>query len=141
MVNREVWLEAQQAHLVREKELTRQRDALSVSRRELPWLEITEECEFDGPEGTRSLAELFDGRSQLLVYHFMYGPDWDEGCPSCSFWADNFDGIPVHLEHRDTSFVAVSRASVEQMRLTESGWGGVSTGTHRGGVTSTSTWG
>ena len=116
VVNREAWLEAQQAHLVREKELTRQRDAMSEARRALPWLEITEAYEFDGPEGTKSLAELFDGRSQLLLYHFMYGPDWgDEGCPSCSFWADNFDGVPVHLEHRDTSFVAVSRASVEQI--------------------------
>ena len=115
-MDREAWLAAQLAHLKLEKELTRQRDAVSAARRELPWLEITEECEFDGPDGTRSLAELFDGRSQLLVYHFMYGPDWgDEGCPSCSFWADNFDGIPVHLAHRDTSFVAVSRASVEQI--------------------------
>lgn len=115
VVTREAWLEAQQAHLVREKELTRQRDAMSEARRALPWLEITGSAEFDGPDGTKSLAELFDGRGQLLVYHFMFGPDWEEGCPSCSFWADNFDGIAVHLEHRDTSFVAVSRASVEQI--------------------------
>jgi predicted dithiol-disulfide oxidoreductase (DUF899 family) len=115
VVSREMWLEAQQEHLKLEKELTRERDAVSAARRELPWLEITESYEFDGPEGTKSLAELFDGCSQLLVYHFMFGPDWDEGCPSCSFWADNFDGVAVHLEHRDTSFVAVSRATVEQI--------------------------
>lgn len=131
VLDRDGWLEAQRAHLAREKELTRLRDAVSAERRALPWLEITEAYEFDGPvasekAGTRSLSDLFEGRNQLLVYHFMYGPDWGaEGCPSCSFWADNFDGIQVHLAHRDTSFAVVSRASVEQIAgyQRRMGWG------------------
>ena len=131
VLERGAWLEAQRAHLAREKELTRLRDAVSAERRALPWLEITSDYRFAGPVAiepgqTRSLADLFENRDQLLVYHFMYGPDWgDEGCPSCSFWADNFDGIQVHLAHRDTSFVVVSRATAEQIAGYQSrmGWG------------------
>ncbi len=121
VVTREAWLAAQQTHLKREKELTRLRDELASERRALPWVEVTDAYEFDGPVSsdsptTKSLLDLFGDQEQLLVYHFMYGPDWgDEGCPSCSFWADNFDGIQVHLEHRDTAFAVVSRATTEQI--------------------------
>lgn len=115
VVARSEWVEARKAHMEREKELTRMRDALSASRRDLPWLEIGKEYAFADTDGSHRLPELFGGHSQLIVYHFMFGPDWEEGCPSCSFWAGNFDGIPVHLAHRDTAFVAISRASVAQI--------------------------
>jgi predicted dithiol-disulfide oxidoreductase (DUF899 family) len=80
-----------------EKEFTRQRDALARRRRAMPWERVEKSYRFEGPNGALSLADLFDGRSQLIVYHFMFGPDWEEGCKSCSFWADHFNGIPVHL--------------------------------------------
>ncbi len=96
--------------LVREKELNRLRDELAAERRRLPWVPVSEDYEFDGPAGRVSLRDLFAGRSQLIVYHFMFGPGWEEGCPICSFWADNYNGMPVHLAHRDTSLIAVSRA-------------------------------
>jgi predicted dithiol-disulfide oxidoreductase (DUF899 family) len=84
-------------------------------RRRLPWVRVDKDYRFHGPGGPRSLPELFDGRSQLLVYHFMFGPDWDEGCPSCSFWADSFDGVAVHLAHRDVTLIAVSRAALDKL--------------------------
>ncbi len=115
VVSREDWLAARREHLAREKEFTRQRDALSRERRELPWVRVGKRYEFDTRDGCRTLEELFDGCSQLVVYHFMYGPDWQEGCPACSFWADNFNGIDVHLRHRDIAFVAVSRARLSQI--------------------------
>ena len=93
VVSRQEWLESRREHLAREKELTRLRDRVSQERRELPWVRVEQEYDFDGPNGKRTLSELFDGRSQLLVYHFMFGPDWEEGCKSCSFWADNYNGI------------------------------------------------
>jgi predicted dithiol-disulfide oxidoreductase (DUF899 family) len=96
--------------LAREKELNRLRDELAAQRRRLPWVPVDADYEFDGPDGRVTLRDLFAGRSQLVVYHFMFGPGWQEGCPICSFWADSFNGMPVHLAHRDTSFVAVSRA-------------------------------
>jgi len=104
------WVEARIKLLAQEKEFTRLRDQLSAQRRALPWEAVTKEYMFEGPAGQRSLVDLFDGCSQLIVYHFMFTPEWDEGCPHCSFWADNFDGAPVHLRARDTSFVAISRA-------------------------------
>lgn len=113
VVSREEWLRARRQLLAEEKEFTRRRDALSQRRRELPWVRVEADYSFEGPDGPDAFADLFEGRSQLLVYHFMYGPDWDEGCPSCSFWADNFDGIDIHLAHRDISFVAISRAPFE----------------------------
>lgn len=113
VVDQEAWLDARRDHLEQEKAFTRERDALSAARRDLPWLEITTDYRFQTATGTVSLADLFDGRRQLLVYHFMMGPDWEEGCPSCSFWADNYDGTDVHLAHRDTTLVAVSRAPLE----------------------------
>jgi predicted dithiol-disulfide oxidoreductase (DUF899 family) len=96
--------------LAREKELTRLRDELAAQRRRLPWVRLEKQYEFDGPDGRVSLPKLFDGRGQLIVYHFMLGPGWGEGCPICSFWADSYEGLAVHLAHRDTSLVVVSRA-------------------------------
>jgi predicted dithiol-disulfide oxidoreductase (DUF899 family) len=96
--------------LAREKELNRLRDELAAERRRLPWVPVSKDYEFDGPDGRVLLPALFAGRSQLIVYHFMLGPGWEEGCPICSFWADSYDGMPVHLARRDTSLVAVSRA-------------------------------
>ena len=115
VVSREEWLVARKEHLAKEKEFTRLRDQLSQQRRELPWVKVEKEYIFDGPNGKETLAELFAGRSQLLVYHFMFGPGWDEGCPSCSFWADNFNGIPVHLNQRDVTMIAVSRAPLSKL--------------------------
>jgi predicted dithiol-disulfide oxidoreductase (DUF899 family) len=104
------WLAARKQLLAKEKEFTRLRDELSKERRELPWERVEKNYVFDGPGGKETLAQLFEGRSQLVVYHFMFDPDWDAGCPHCSFWADNFNGIPVHLKHRDVTMVAISRA-------------------------------
>lgn len=115
VVSRQEWIAARKELLAKEKELTRLRDALAQQRRELPWVKVTKQYVFAGPDGPQSLSELFAGRRQLIVYHFMYGPDWDEGCPSCSFWADNFEGIPIHLAHRDATLVAISRAPYEKI--------------------------
>jgi len=115
IVSREEWLEARRQLLADEKRFTRERDALSRRRRDLPWVRVDKEYAFEGENGTETLADLFGGHSQLLIYHFMYGPDWEEGCPSCSFWADNFNGIDIHLAHRDISFVAVSRAPLASL--------------------------
>lgn len=116
VVSRETWLAARKDLLVREKELTRLRDRVSQARRELPWVKVDKEYVLDGPNGKETLAGLFEGRSQLLVYHFMFDPSWSEGCKSCSFWADNFDGIIVHLNHRDVTMVAISRARLETLQ-------------------------
>jgi predicted dithiol-disulfide oxidoreductase (DUF899 family) len=110
VVSQDEWLTARKALLAKEKEFTRQRDELSRIRRELPWVKVENVYSFDGPDGRQSFAELFDGRSQLIVYHFMFAPDWDAGCPHCSRWADNFNSIIVHLNHRDVTMIAVSRA-------------------------------
>jgi len=110
VVSPEEWLAARQELLRREKEFTRARDELSALRRELPWEAVTKEYVFEGPQGRQTLPELFDGRSQLIVYHFMFAPEWEAGCPHCSHWADNFNGGIVHLNHRDVTMVAASRA-------------------------------
>ena len=110
VVSHEAWLAASRELLAKEKEFTRLRDELSRQRRALPWERVEKDYSFEAPEGRVALADLFGGRSQLLVYHLMFGPDWTEACKSCSFWADNFNGIDVHLAHRDTALVAVSRA-------------------------------
>lgn len=116
LVDRAAWLAAHQEHLAREKAFTREREAMAAARRDLPWLEITEDYVFDTADGEIDLPGLFDDKSQLIMYHFMFGPDWgDEGCPSCSFWADNYNGTPAHLAARDTAFAVVSRASMEQI--------------------------
>ena len=110
VVSEEDWLIARKDLLTREKELTRLRDQVSRHRRELPWARIDKKYLFEGSDGKESLVDLFDGRSQLIVYHFMLGPGWGEGCKSCSYLADHFDGANWHLPHRDVSFVVVSRA-------------------------------
>jgi predicted dithiol-disulfide oxidoreductase (DUF899 family) len=110
VVSRDEWLKARIELLAKEKEFTRARDELSRQRRELPWVRVEKDYVFDGPRGQQSLSELFAGCHQLVVYHFMFGPDWDEACPHCSFWADNFNGIDVHLNQRDVTFSAISRA-------------------------------
>ena len=115
VVSREKWLEARRDLLKREKELSRANDELAKKRRELPWVKITKDYEFDGPNGKVSLADLFDGRDQLMVYHFMYSPSWDEGCVGCSFLCDHVDGARQHFEHNDLSFVAVSRAPLSKL--------------------------
>lgn len=112
VVSREEWIGARRQHLAREKELTRLRDQLSRERRDLPWVKVDKPYAFDGPNGQEALADLFEGRSQLIVQHFMFDPSWEEGCKSCSFWVDNFDGVTVHLNHRDVTFVLVSRAPI-----------------------------
>ena len=115
VVSGKAWIAARKKLLAREKTFTRLRDRLSKARRELPWEAVGKEYVFEGPNGKETLAGLFDGRNQLVVYHFMFGPDWDAGCPHCSRWADNFNGIIVHLNQRDVTLVAVSRAPYEKL--------------------------
>jgi len=115
IVSRDEWLAARKALLAKEKAFTKERDALSQERRRLPWVKVDKTYVFEGLDGNETLADLFAGRSQLLVYHFMFGPDWKEGCPSCSFWADNYNGTVVHLSHRDVSLVAISRAPLDKL--------------------------
>jgi predicted dithiol-disulfide oxidoreductase (DUF899 family) len=115
IVSRDEWTAARRRLLAKEKEFNRQRDALSAERRQLPMVELTKEYVFQGSEARRTLADLFEGKRQLLVYHFMFDPAWDEGCPSCSFVADNFSGALVHLAARDTSFAVVSRAPIAKI--------------------------
>ena len=115
VVSRKEWLAARKTLLVKEKKFTRLRDQLSRERRQLPWVKVDKDYVFDGPKGKETLSDLFDGRSQLIVYHFMFGPDWDAGCKHCSFWADNFNGIIVHLNHRDVTMVAASRAPYSKL--------------------------
>jgi len=109
------WLIARKDLLTREKEFNRQRDALAAARRALPWVKIDKKYMFEGPRGKETLADLFEGRSQLIVYHFMLGPGWDEGCKSCSFLADHFDGANFHLPHRDATFITISRAPLAEI--------------------------
>ncbi|HET6343122.1 MAG TPA: thioredoxin family protein [Gemmatimonadota bacterium] len=115
VVSRVEWLEARKAHLEKEREITRLRDALGRERRALPWVQVEKEYVFDAPGGKETLADLFDGRSQLIVQHFMFGPGWTEGCVGCSFQADHIDGAAVHLEHRDVTLVVVSRAPLARL--------------------------
>ena len=109
------WLAARKELLSKEKEFTRLRDELSRERRELPWEKVEKRYVFEGPDGKQTLPELFDGRSQLIVYHFMFDPSWEAGCPHCSFWADNFNPVIVHLNHRDVTMIAVSRAPYRKL--------------------------
>jgi len=124
VVSKEEWLEARLAHLAAEKELTRKREEVAKQRRELPWEAVEKNYVFEGPNGPEKLADLFSGQSQLIVYHFMLGPDWAEGCKGCSFLADHFDGARVHLANRDTSFAVVSHAPMERIQVFQKrmGW-------------------
>jgi predicted dithiol-disulfide oxidoreductase (DUF899 family) len=115
VVSREDWLAARRQLLGKEKEFTRRRDRLSAERHELPWVKVEKEYVFDTPDGKETLADLFDGRSQLMVYHFMFGPGWEQGCPSCSFVSDHIDGANWHLPHRDVTLLAVSRAPLPEI--------------------------
>jgi predicted dithiol-disulfide oxidoreductase (DUF899 family) len=115
VVSQEEWLAARRELLRDEKEFTRSRDRLSQKRRDLPWVRVDKPYVFEGPNGQETLPQLFDGRSQLVVYHFMYGPDSDTPCKSCSFWADNFERNVVHLKHRDVTLIAVSRAPLDRL--------------------------
>ncbi|MGQ0682588.1 DUF899 domain-containing protein [Bradyrhizobium sp.] len=115
IVSREEWIEARKGHMAHEKEFTKARDRLAEERRALPWVKVDKDYAFDGPNGGAGLADLFKGRPQLVVQHFMFAPDWDAGCKSCSFWADGFERMIPHLAARDTTLVAVSRAPLEKL--------------------------
>jgi predicted dithiol-disulfide oxidoreductase (DUF899 family) len=115
IASRQEWLAERKALLAEEKAVTHAKDALAQKRRELPWVKIEKDYVFDTPGGRKTLAELFDGRSQLIVYHFMFGPEWKEGCPSCSMVADGFDGVTPHLSQRDVTLTAISRAPLAQI--------------------------
>jgi len=116
VVTQKDWLSARKRLLVKEKRFSKARDQMNRERRALPWVKVEKEYLFDSPEGKVTLAELFDRKSQLVVYHFMFGPDWDEGCPHCSFWADHYDGVNHHLGQRDTTLVVVSRAPLRKIQ-------------------------
>jgi predicted dithiol-disulfide oxidoreductase (DUF899 family) len=124
VVSQAQWIEDSKKFLVREKEFTKERDALSAARRELPWVKVSKDYQFEGENGIVPFASLFGKQSQLIVYHFMYDDDWQNPCEGCSFMADNFDGIPIHLKHRDVAFVAVAKASYAKLKAAKErmGW-------------------
>src|ERR1051325_1472964 len=110
VVSHKDWIAARKKFLAKEKKFSKLRDDLARQRRELPWEKVEKEYVFNGPNGKEALADLFCGKSQLIVYHFMFGPGWKEGCPHCSFWADHFDSVNFHIGQRDTTFAVISRA-------------------------------
>jgi predicted dithiol-disulfide oxidoreductase (DUF899 family) len=124
VVSREEWLAARKQLLTKEKQLTHQRDAVAAERQQLPWVKVEKNYVFDSPNGKKTLADLFQGKSQLIVYHFMFGPEWQEGCPSCSFNMDHTDAALVHLAQRDVSFAAISRAPLSKIEALKKrmGW-------------------
>ncbi len=124
VVSREEWLEARRSLLSKEKEATHLRDKVNAERMALPWVKVEKDYMFDTPQGPKSLADLFDGRSQLMVYHFMFGPEWEAGCPGCSFLADHLDGTLAHLNHHDVTLVSVARAPLAKIEAykTRMGW-------------------
>ena len=124
VVSEPVWLKARKKLLAKEKAFTRLRDKLSAERRKLPWVKVENNYVFDGPSGKVTLVDLFGNKSQLIIYHFMFDPKWEEGCPSCSYLSDHYDGALVHLAHRDVAFAAVSRASFEKIKAFQErmGW-------------------
>jgi predicted dithiol-disulfide oxidoreductase (DUF899 family) len=136
---REEWLAARRELLEAEKELTRRSDELARQRQELPWVRTEKEYRFETDEGSASLQDLFRGRSQLLVYHFMFGPEYTAGCPSCSAIADGFNGFVVHLENHDVAFTAVSRAPLAKLQAYRQRMGWSFRGRRRSGATSTTT--
>jgi predicted dithiol-disulfide oxidoreductase (DUF899 family) len=125
VVSHEEWIRSRKQFLAKEKEFTRLRDELSRERRELPWERVEKKYEFDGPQGRVTLADLFEGRGQLVIYHFMLGPGWAEGCPSCSYLADHFDPMTIHLANRDVTLAVVSRAPIAEIETfrRRMGWG------------------
>jgi len=124
VVSEKAWLTARRALLAKEKKFSEVRDRLNRQRRNLPWVKVEKEYVFDGPEGKETLAALFGGMNQLIVYHFMFGPAWTEGCPHCSFWADHFDGTRIHLGQRDRALAVISRAPLLKLEAFEKrmGW-------------------
>ena len=116
VVSKDEWVEARKRLLAKEKEFTRVGEQLSAERRALPWVRIEKDYTFDGPNGQETLAQLFGDRSQLVIYHFMFAPEWEVGCKNCSFWADNFNGITAHLRQRDVAFTAISRAPLSKLQ-------------------------
>lgn len=115
VVSQKEWLAARKKLLLKEKKFSKLRDELNLQRRKLPWVKIEKDYIFEGPNGKVTLGDLFGGKSQLLIYHFMFGPGWGEGCEHCSFWADHFDGVNIHIGQRDTAFAVVSRASLAKI--------------------------
>jgi predicted dithiol-disulfide oxidoreductase (DUF899 family) len=115
VVSEKAWLAARKALLAKEKKFSRLRDELNRQRRNLPWVKVEKEYVFEGPDGKETLSDLFRGHSQLIVYHFMFGPGWGEGCPHCSFWTDHYDGTLAHLNQRDTTLVLISRAPLKEI--------------------------
>jgi predicted dithiol-disulfide oxidoreductase (DUF899 family) len=116
VVTEKEWLKARKALLVKEKKFNRLRDELNRQRRNLPWVKVDKEYVFTGPNGQETLGELFGGKHQLIIYHFMFGPGWKEGCPHCSFWCDHYDSAGIHLPQRDTTLAVVSRAAWKEIR-------------------------
>ncbi len=125
VVEQKEWTAARKAFLAEEKKFTRLRDQLNQKRRNLPWVKVEKKYAFDGPEGRETLADLFGDKRQLIIWHFMFGPDWKEGCSHCSFWADSFNGNIVHLAARDTTMIAISRAPLKKIGPFQKrmGWG------------------
>jgi predicted dithiol-disulfide oxidoreductase (DUF899 family) len=115
VVSQKQWLAARKKLLVEEKKFSKLRDKLNLQRRKLPWVKLEKEYVFDGPSGKLTLGDLFGGKSQLIIYHFMFGPGWNEGCPHCSFWADHYDSANIHIGQRDTAFAVVSRAPLKEI--------------------------
>jgi predicted dithiol-disulfide oxidoreductase (DUF899 family) len=124
VVSQDEWIEARKKLLAKEKELTRLRNELTRARRDLPWVRLDKAYVFEGPIGNETLADLFAGRHQLIIQHFMFDPSWEAGCPSCSFWADGYNGFFIHLAQRDASFAAVSRAPYAKLKAYQErmGW-------------------
>ena len=124
VVSQGKWIKARKALLLKEKKFTHERERLAGMRRRMPWVEVKENYLFEGPDGRESLAGLFKGKSQLVVYHFMFGPGWKAGCPHCSFWSDHYDGMIPHLKARDVSFAVISRAPLSEIRpfIKRMGW-------------------
>jgi predicted dithiol-disulfide oxidoreductase (DUF899 family) len=124
VLSRNEWMTARKRLLVKEKQFTRLRDQVNRQRRDLPWVKVDKEYVFDGPDGKETLADLFGDKNQLLVYHFMFAPGWKEGCPHCSFWADHYDSVCIHLGQRDTRLVVVSRAPLKEIEAFQKrmGW-------------------
>jgi len=125
IVSRQKWLKARKALLIKEKKFTRAGDQIAQDRQNLPWVKVDQEYVFNGPNGRETLEQLFGKKSQLIVYHFMFGPKWKDGCPHCSFWADHYDAMLPHLGARDTSFAVISRASFAEIKPFKKrmGWG------------------